>query len=130
MKARFLLFLLFAILLQVNTSSFAREMKTARRIELRVKAQAQHRSILISPVASVEGSLVSIDFLSVIPSVTITVKNAETDKVVYSSTELNVNDCTVDLAGENPGKYTIDIYIGENIFSGSFFIEEESNYQI
>ena len=38
MKARFLLFLLFAILLQVNTSSFAREMKTARRIELRVKA--------------------------------------------------------------------------------------------
>ena len=56
MKARFLLF---AILLQVNTSSFAREMKTARRIELRVKAQAQHRSILISPVASVEGSLVS-----------------------------------------------------------------------
>ena len=127
MKARFLLFLLFAILLQVNTSSFAREMKTARRIELRVKAQAQHRSILISPV---EGSLVSIDFLSVIPSVTITVKDAETDKVVYSSTELNVNDCTVDLAGENPGKYTIDIYIGENIFSGSFFIEEESNYQI
>ena len=126
MKARFLLFLLFAILLQVNTSSFAREMKT----ELRVKAQAQHRSILISPVASVEGSLVSIDFLSVIPSVTITVKDAETDKVVYSSTELNVNDCTVDLAGENPGKYTIDIYIGENIFSGSFFIEEESNYQI
>ena len=126
MKARFLLFLLFAILLQVNTSSFAREMKTARRIELRVKAQAQHRSILISPVASVEGSLVSIDFLSVIPSVTITVKDAETDKVVYSSTELNVNDCTV----ENPGKYTIDIYIGENIFSGSFFIEEESNYQI
>ena len=115
MKARFLLFLLFAILLQVNTSSFAREMKTARRIELRVKAQAQHRSILISPVASVEGSLV---------------KDAETDKVVYSSTELNVNDCTVDLAGENPGKYTIDIYIGENIFSGSFFIEEESNYQI
>ena len=105
MKARFLLFLLFAILLQ-------------------------HRSILISPVASVEGSLVSIDFLSVIPSVTITVKDAETDKVVYSSTELNVNDCTVDLAGENPGKYTIDIYIGENIFSGSFFIEEESNYQI
>lgn len=69
-------------------------------------------------------------FLSVIPSVTITVKDAETDKVVYSSTELNVNDCTVDLAGENPGKYTIDIYIGENIFSGSFFIEEESNYQI
>ena len=60
----------------------------------------------------------------------ITVKDAETDKVVYSSTELNVNDCTVDLAGENPGKYTIDIYIGENIFSGSFFIEEESNYQI
>ena len=66
MKARFLLFLLFAILLQVNTSSFAREMKTARRIELRVKAQAQHRSILISPVASVEGSLVSIDFLSAV----------------------------------------------------------------
>ena len=61
MKARFLLFLLFAILLQVNTSSFAREMKTARRIELRVKAQAQHRSILISPVASVEGSLVSME---------------------------------------------------------------------
>lgn len=44
--------------------------------------------------------------------------------------KLIVNDCTVDLAGENPGKYTIDIYIGENIFSGSFFIEEESNYQI
>ena len=77
----------------------------------------RHRSILIAPVASVEGSLVSIDFLSVIPSVTITVKDAETDKVVYSSTELNVNDCTVDLAGENPGtvSYThLDVYKRQN----------------
>ena len=87
------------------------------------------RSVMLEATKDRKG-LVSIDFLSVIPSVTITVKDAETDKVVYSSTELNVNDCTVDLAGENPGKYTIDIYIGENIFSGSFFIEEESNYQI
>ena len=74
--------------------------------------------------------MVSIDFLSVIPSLTITVKDAETDKVVYSSTEFNVNDCTVDLAGEIPGKYSIDIYICVNIFSGSFFIDSSISFFI
>ena len=45
MKTKFLLLLLLTILLQVNTSSFAREMKSARQIELRTKTPAQHRSI-------------------------------------------------------------------------------------
>lgn len=123
MKARLLLFLLFAIFLQVNSSTFAREMKSARRIELRVKAQAQHRSIPILPIASVEGSLILIDFLSNPSSATITIKDAETNKVVYSSTNLNVNNCIINLTGETLGEYVIEIHIGENIFSGVFFIE-------
>ena len=42
MKTKFLLLLLLTILLQVNTSSFAREMKTARQIELRTKIGRAH----------------------------------------------------------------------------------------
>ena len=89
MKTKFLLLLL-TILLQVNTSSFAREMKSARQIELRTKTPAQHRSIPITPAAFIEDALVTIDLLSTVPTATVVVKDAE-GKVVYSSTEWNVN---------------------------------------
>lgn len=68
MKTKFLLLLLLTILLQVNTSSFAREMKSARQIELRTKTPAQHRSIPITPVAFIEDALVTIDLGNYIQS--------------------------------------------------------------
>ena len=77
MKTKFLLLLLLTILLQVNTSSFAREMKSARQIELRTKTPAQHRSIPITPVAFIEDALVTIDLLSTVPTATVVVKDAQ-----------------------------------------------------
>ena len=76
MKTKFLLLLLLTILLQVNTSSFAREMKSARQIELRTKTPAQHRSIPITPAAFIEDVLVTIDLLSTVPTATVVVKDA------------------------------------------------------
>ena len=110
MKTKFLLLLLLTILLQVNTSSFAREMKSARQIELRTKTPAQHRSIPITPVAFIEDALVTIDLLSTVPTATVVVKDAE-GKVVYSSTEWNVDKINIDLTSE------------QKVFSGEFELE-------
>lgn len=86
MKAKFLPLLLLAILLQVSMFSFANEMTSARRIRLKNKTEVQHRSIPVTPDACIENSLLSIDLLSTVPTVTVIIKNAETDEVVYTST--------------------------------------------
>ena len=109
MKAKFLLLLLLAVLLQVNTSSFAREMKSARQIELSAKTKVQHRSIPIIPIAVVESPMVSIDLLSPVNTVTIIIKDAETEEVVYTSTNLNVEKLNINLIGEKKGKYVLEI---------------------
>ena len=66
--------------------SYADEMVTARQIKLRTKTQVQHRSIPVSPDAFIENSLLTIDLLSTVPTVTVTIKDAETGEVVYTST--------------------------------------------
>ena len=119
MKAKFLLVFLFAILFQVNIPSSAREMKSLRRIELSCKTQAQHRSM---PVAFIEDALVTIDLLSTVPTATVVVKDAE-GKVVYSSTEWNVDKVNIDLTGEQKGKYTLEIQLPTKVFSGEFELE-------
>ena len=113
---------LFAILFQVNIPSSAREMKSLRRIELSCKTQAQHRSIPITPVAFIEDALVTIDLLSTVPTATVVVKDAE-GKVVYSSTEWNVDKVNIDLTGEQKGKYTLEIQLPTKVFSGEFELE-------
>lgn len=103
MKAKFLPLLLLAILLQVSMFSFANEMTSARRIRLKNKTEVQHRSIPVTPDACIENSLLSIDLLSTVPTVTVIIKNAETDEVVYTSTDLNVDKVYIDLTGEEIG---------------------------
>ena len=111
MKAKFLPFLLLAVLLQVSTFSFADEMISAREIRLKNKTKVQHRSIPVTPEAFIENSLLSIDLL------------AETEEVVYTSTDLNVNKVYVDLAGEEKGKYILEIQLSEEAFTGDFELE-------
>lgn len=121
MKARILLVLLMTVLLQVvNTSSFAREMKSLSRIELRNKTKVEHRSTPVLPIAIIDNSLLSIDLLSPVSNVTIIVKNAETDEIVYSSTECDVEKIEINLSGENMGKYTLDIELPDSSFTGDF----------
>lgn len=122
MKAKFLLVFLFAILFQVNIPFSAREMKSLRRIELSCKTQAQHRSIPITPVAFIEDALVTIDLLSTVPTATVVLKDAE-GKVVYSSTEWNVDKINIDLTSEQKGKYTLEIQLPTEVFSGEFELE-------
>lgn len=123
MKAKFLLLLLLTILLQVNTTSFAREMKSLRQIELRNKTQAQHRSIPIIPIAFVESPMVTIDLLVPVTSVTIIIKDAETEEVVYSSTDLNVQKVNINLAGEEKGKYIVEIQLPTETYAGEFELD-------
>lgn len=112
MKAKFLPLLLLAILLQVSMFSFANEMTSARRIRLKNKTEVQHRSIPVTPDACIENSLLSIDLLSTVPTVTVIIKNAETDEVVYTSTDLN-----------EKGKYTLEIQLPKEAFTGDFELE-------
>lgn len=123
MKAKFLLLLLLTILLQVNTSSFAREMTSLRHIKLNNTTKVEHRSIPIVPIAFVESPMVSIDFLSTVTSVTIIVKNAETDEVVYSSTDLNVEKLNINLTGEEKGKYVLEIQLPTTSYAGEFELD-------
>ena len=119
MKAKFLPFLLLTVLLQVSMFSYADEMVTARQIKLRTKTQVQP----VSPDAFIENSLLTIDLLSTVPTVTVTIKDAETGEVVYTSTDLNVDKVYIDLAGEEKGKYTLEIQLPKEAFIGDFELD-------
>ena len=123
MKAKFLPLLLLTILLQMSMFSYAHEMISARQIKLRTKTEVQHRSVPVTPAAFIENSLLSIDLLSTVPTVTVIIKNAETDEVVYTSTDLNVDKVYIDLTGEEKGKYTLEIQLPKEAFTGDFELE-------
>lgn len=123
MKAKFFPLLLLIVLLQMSMFSYAHEMISARQIKLRTKTEVQHRSIPISPDAFIENSLLSIDLLSTVPTVTVTIKDAETGEVVYTSTDLNVDKVYIDLTGEGKGKYTLEIQLPKEAFTGDFELE-------
>ena len=55
-------------------------------------------------------------------AVTSGVKDAE-GKVVYSSTEWNVDKINIDLTSEQKGKYTLEIQLPTEVFSGEFELE-------
>ena len=98
-------------------------MTTARIIRLKNKTEVQHRSIPVTPDASIENSLLSIDLLSTVPTVTVIIKNAATGEVVYTSTDLNVDKVYIDLTGEEKGKYTLEIQLPKEAFIGDFELE-------
>ena len=123
MKAKFFPLLLLTILLQMSMFSYAHEMISARQIKLRTKTEVQHRSVPVTPAAFIENSLLSIDLLSTVPTVTVIRKNAETDEVVYTSTDLNVDKVYIDLTGEEKGKYTLEIQLPKEAFTGDFELE-------
>ncbi|WP_308745353.1 DUF3244 domain-containing protein [uncultured Bacteroides sp.] len=123
MKAKFLPFLLLAVLLQLNMFSYAREMKSLRQIKLSNTTKVEHRSIPISPIAFVESPMVSIDLLSPVNTVTIIIKDAETEEVVYTSTNLNVEKLNINLIGEKKGKYVLEIQLPTNTFTGEFELD-------
>ena len=123
MKAKFFPLLLLTILLQMSMFSYAPEMISARQIKLRTKTEVQHRSVPVTPAAFIENSLLSIDLLSTVPTVTVIIKNAETDEVVYTSTDLNVDKVYIDLTGEEKGKYTLEIQLPKEAFTGDFELE-------
>ena len=123
MKAKFFPLLLLTILLQMSMFSYAHEMISARQIKLRTKTEVQHRSVPVTPAACIENSLLSIDLLSTVPTVTVTIKDAETGEVVYTSTDLNVDKVYIDLTGEEKGKYTLEIQLPKEAFTGDFELE-------
>ena len=123
MKAKFFPLLLLTILLQMSMFSYAHEMISARQIKLRTKTEVQHRSVPVTPAAFIENSLLSIDLLSTVPTVTVIIKNAETDEVVYTSTDLNVDKVYIDLTGEEKGKYILEIQLPKEAFTGDFELE-------
>lgn len=123
MKTRFLLFLLLVASLQLSVNTYAVVLSSGGRIELKDrKLSGSHRSLPLLPTAFIDGSLLSVDFPSVVNSVTITVKNEETGEIVYSSTELNATTLQIDLTGKNSGKYSLEISFGETILSGDFIL--------
>lgn len=123
MKAKFLPFLLLTALLQVSMFSFAHEMISARQIRLKNKTKVEHRSVPVTPAAFIENSLLSIDLFATVPTVTVIIKDAETEEVVYTSTDLNVDKVYIDLTGEDKGKYVLEIQISEEVFIGDFELD-------
>lgn len=85
------------MLLQVNMSTSAMVLKDAHRIMLKdIKASGSHRSMPVLPTAFIDGSLLSVDFLSAVTSAAVTVRNSATGEIVYSSVEMNVTTLRLD----------------------------------
>lgn len=123
MKAKFLLLLLVTLLVQTNITSSADEMKTSREIRLNARVRVPHRSVPVLPIAIIENSLLSVDLLSTTPTVTTTIKDAETGEVVYTSTETDVEKLVIDLSGEEAGRYILEIESPLVIYTGEFDLE-------
>lgn len=123
MKAKFLFLLFVTLLIQMNITSSAGEMKSARQIRLSAKVRAPHRSVPVLPIAIIENSLLSVDLLSPVTTVTTTIKDAETGEVVYTSTETDVEKLVIDLTGEEAGKYILEIESPLVIYTGEFDLE-------
>lgn len=123
MKAKFLLLLLVTLLVQTNITSFAGEMKSARQIRLSLKTKVPLRSTPVLPIAIIESSLLSVDLLSPVTTVTTTIKDAETGVVVYTSTETDVEKLVIDLSGEETGKYILEVESPLVVYSGEFDLE-------
>lgn len=123
MKAKFLLLLLVTLLVQTNITSSADEMKTSREIRLNARVRVPQRSVPVLPIAIIENSLLSVDLLSTTPTVTTTIKDAETGEVVYTSTETDVEKLVIDLSGEEAGRYILEIESPLVIYTGEFGLE-------
>lgn len=123
MKAKFLLLLLVTLLVQTNMTTSADEMKSARQIRISARVQVPHRSVPVLPIAIIENSLLSVDLLSTTPTVTTTIKDAETGEVVYTSTETDVEKLVIDLSGEEAGRYILEIESPLVIYTGEFDLE-------
>ena len=50
-------------------------------------------------------------------------KSDAKDEVVYTSTDLNVDKVYIDLTGEEKGKYTLEIQLPKEAFTGDFELE-------
>lgn len=126
MRTKLLFFFFLLMLLQVNMSTSAMVLKDAHRIMLKdIKASGSHRSMPVLPTAFIDGSLLSVDFLSAVTSAAVTVRNSATGEIVYSSVEMNVTTLRIDLTGKSAGEYSLEIGIGDTILSGDFLLEVE-----
>ena len=94
----------------------------AQELINKVKSKCCGIKVPITPAAFIEDALVTIDLLSTVPTATVVVKDAE-GKVVYSSTEWNVDKINIDLTSEQKGKYTLEIQLPTEVFSGEFELE-------
>ena len=123
MRTKLLFFFFLLMLLQVNMSTSAMVLKDAHRIMLKdIKASG---SMPVLPTAFIDGSLLSVDFLSAVTSAAVTVRNSATGEIVYSSVEMNVTTLRIDLTGKSAGEYSLEIGIGDTILSGDFLLEYE-----
>lgn len=121
MKTKLLFFLFLVTLFQANMSTYAIELKVGRKIALRERRVPDpHRSVPILPTAFIDGSLLSIDFPSAVSTATITVRDAETGEIVYSSTDSDVDKVEIDMIGVNPGRYVLEIVFPTATFTGDF----------
>lgn len=126
MRTKLLFFFFLLMLLQVNMSTSAMVLKDAHRIMLKdIKASGSHRSMPVLPTAFIDGSLLSVDFLSAVTSAAVTVRNSATGEIVYSSVEMNVTTLRIDLTGKSAGEYSLEIGIGDTILSGDFLLEND-----
>ena len=126
MRTKLLFFFFLLMLLQVNMSTSAMVLKDAHRIMLKdIKVSGSHRSMPVLPTAFIDGSLLSVDFLSAVTSAAVTVRNSATGEIVYSSVEMNVTTLRIDLTGKSAGEYSLEIGIGDTILSGDFLLEYE-----
>ena len=89
------------------------------------KENKTSRTLKIYPVeAFLENKVLSLNFLSELPSVVVTVTNVETNNVVSQDIFTSyIGTSSIDLSTEEMGNYKIEIVAGEYELTGDFVLE-------
>lgn len=122
------------MLLQVNMSTSAMVLKDAHRIMLKdIKASGSHRSMPVLPTAFIDGSLLSVDFLSAVTSAAVTVRNSATgemdceDKRDNSYTTGNVGATYIENGNVN---FVFCLTNASRYYPGGVLLVDHINYNL
>lgn len=126
--------LLFLLIFIGSTDIYAQSFSNGQEIELQDSKNIKpkdwtgigtpiRRSISFQPIhAYLYNNMISIDFEEIFSAVTVKITNETTGEKVYSGQFVNPASFSVDLNGEDPGDYMIEVIADEISLEGYFFL--------
>lgn len=119
MKTKFLLILCFLVTCVIKTIAKKKDI----HISQKWIGEAKHSKAIL-PSISYDGNILYVESTHCIPCITISVKNIETEDVVYEETT-SINGEMSFFTNIIDGMYEIEMTIGDKVYVGQFEIGDE-----